>query len=228
MRIALMLFLGGAGCLGASSPSGGGDADADTDADGDVLDADGDGWNDDVEVASYTDPADALDHPYEFGDYPMDACRNDVVSTGVTPGDVAPNFEMPDQFGQAVHLHDFCDHIVVLTIGAFWCAPCAEAAAHLREMYDELGDVGFFPIDISAWAIDGDPCTVEDLANWAEQYDLNTPVLWDDTFNATGDYMAQGNGLPHRVLIAPGMQVVEIGVKTEDEIRAWVLEVAGQ
>ena len=198
MRCLVMtLALVASACLGTSPKvEGDGDADADSDGDtdGDPGDTDGDGWSDADEEAGYTDPNDALDHPYEFGGYPMDPCRNDVESTGYTPGDIAPNFEMPDQFGQTVRLHDFCDHIVLLTIGAFWCGPCIEAAAHLRELYDELGDQGFWPIDISAWNRNGDPCTVADLEAWANDYDLNTPVLWDDTFQGTTEYMAQGNG----------------------------------
>ncbi len=232
--LSFVLSLAAVGCLGTSPGSGSSsadaDADADTDADADVGDGDtdGDGWSDAEEAASYTDPDDAEDHPYEFGDYPMDPCRNDIESTGYTPGDIAPDFVMPDQFGQPVRLHDFCDHTVVMTIGAFWCGPCIEAAAELRAMYDELGDEGFWPLDITAWNRDGAAATVPDLAAWAEDYDLNTPVLWDDTFRGTSDYMAQGNGLPHRVILAPGMEVVTIGVYSEEEIRDMVLEIAAR
>jgi len=82
-------------------------------------DSDGDGTDDGDEVASYTDPNDADDHPY-LGGWPIDSCRSSVVSTGSAVGDVAPNFELEDQYGDMVRLHDFCDHAVLLDFSEFW------------------------------------------------------------------------------------------------------------
>ena len=74
--------------------------DVDTDGDGltdseeeelgsnpEEVDSDGDGFEDGVEADWYTDPTNPQDHPYEGG-WPIDSCRNDLVSSGMAEGDV--------------------------------------------------------------------------------------------------------------------------------------------
>lgn len=79
-------------------------------------DSDGDGYTDGEEYHGNTSPVDAEDMPYQEG-WRIDACRNDIESTGAEEGDIAADFALPDQFGETVHLHDFCDQ-VVLVMGA--------------------------------------------------------------------------------------------------------------
>ncbi|MEN0061126.1 MAG: hypothetical protein AAGA48_03195 [Myxococcota bacterium] len=107
---------------------------ADTDEDGDgllrseeeafgsdpaVADTDGDGFNDGEEVAGNTDPTNADDRPY-LGGWAIGDCRNDLTGTGSTVGSVAFDFELRDQFGDTLRLHDFCDRAVMLVAAAFW------------------------------------------------------------------------------------------------------------
>jgi len=82
-----------------------------------VEDSDGDTYLDGDEIASYTDPLDANDHPYQAG-WPINECRHDLTGTGSTPGSVAYQFELVDQFGETVRLHDFCGQEVLLMFGA--------------------------------------------------------------------------------------------------------------
>jgi hypothetical protein len=63
------------------------------------------------------DAADAS--PYEGG-WPVGACRDDIEPSGNAAGQVANDFALPDQFGDTVHLHDFCDRVVWLVFAAFW------------------------------------------------------------------------------------------------------------
>lgn len=104
------------------------DSDDDTLSDGAELasgtdpllaDSDGDGWDDGVELSGYTDPTDATDHPYTGG-WSIDSCRSSIVSTGTAVGDIAPNFELVDQHGDTVRLHDFCGRAVLLDFTEFW------------------------------------------------------------------------------------------------------------
>ena len=83
------------------------------------ADSDDDGWEDGEEVASYTDPADPDDHPYTGG-WKIDSCRHDVEPTGNAVGDIAYDFELEDQFGDTLHLHDFCGQAVFIESSAFW------------------------------------------------------------------------------------------------------------
>jgi hypothetical protein len=82
-------------------------------------DSDGDGHEDGSEVDNGTDPMDAEDHPY-MGGWSIDACRSDVASTGNEVGQITSQFELSDQYGEIVKLHDFCARAVLLVSGAFW------------------------------------------------------------------------------------------------------------
>ena len=88
-------------------------------ADPTLADTDADGWADGDEVAGYTDPADPADHPYTGG-WAMGACRDSVVPTGTSVGDISPDFVLLDQFGDNVSLHDFCDRTILLDFTEFW------------------------------------------------------------------------------------------------------------
>ena len=87
--------------------------------DPDESDSDGDGIGDEEEVDENTDPLDEDDFPYEGG-WAKGACRNDVDSEGYSEGDVSKGWTMPDQFGQEVSLHDFCDRTIYVVFAAFW------------------------------------------------------------------------------------------------------------
>jgi len=84
-----------------------------------LADSDEDGYADGDEVAAHTSPIDPADHPYAGG-WTIDACRNDVASTGNGEGEVAQDFDLPDQFGETVSLHDFCDQVIYMVFAAFW------------------------------------------------------------------------------------------------------------
>ena len=117
----------------AGASSGGGGASSNVDSDGDGLtddeesnlgldpynaDTDGDGYSDGVEVQSNTDPLDSMDHPYAGG-WPIDSCRNDLVSTGMGEGDVIHDVTLLDQYGEEVRLHDFCNHTILIAHAGF-------------------------------------------------------------------------------------------------------------
>ena len=85
----------------------------------DSKDTDGDGFFDGAEVDSFTDPTDSSDHPYEGG-WPIGSCRNDLSATGNAVGQVTDNFALPNQHGEILKLHDFCDKVVLLVGAAFW------------------------------------------------------------------------------------------------------------
>jgi hypothetical protein len=57
---------------------------------------------------------------YPQGGWPIDDGCWHLDPTGSEPGDVAEDFALVDQFGQTVHLHDFCEHTVLLVSAAYW------------------------------------------------------------------------------------------------------------
>jgi hypothetical protein len=108
--------------------------DPDSDADGDGLswseeqalgtdpddaDTDGDGYGDGHEVDELFDPTDPDDHPYAGG-WGRDPCFDDFAPAAYGIGDIADDFALVDQFGDTVHLRDFCGRAIYLLAGAMW------------------------------------------------------------------------------------------------------------
>jgi hypothetical protein len=101
-------------------------------------DNDGDGYSNQEESAAGTNPDYAYSHPYANGGYNVGNCpdipnptgptgSHDVQSGGQTYtipiyriGDVAENFTLNDQYGQAVDLYSFCGQTVMIVFSAFW------------------------------------------------------------------------------------------------------------
>ena len=91
------------------------DGDGLTDTEEEVLgtdplstDTDGDGWTDGVEDNSYTDPTD-----------PDDACRYDLISTGMGEGNVINDVTLLDQYDEELRLHDLCNHVIMIEHAGF-------------------------------------------------------------------------------------------------------------
>ena len=81
-------------------------------------DSDGDGYLDGEEVDEGADPLDAGDYPYAGG-WSLDECRKSIESTGDQLGDIVNNFELVDQYGQTLKLHDFCGRAILLEVSVF-------------------------------------------------------------------------------------------------------------
>ena len=104
-----------AACSGPASDGLDPDDDTTLDPQGDE---DGDGFTNADEEACGSDPLDASDVPYAGG-WPKGDCRDDIEPTGDAEGQIAADFALPDQFGEMVHLHDFCDKTVMLEFSGF-------------------------------------------------------------------------------------------------------------
>ena len=82
-------------------------------------DTDGDGYEDGQEHDELFDPTDPDDHPYTGG-WGRDPCFDDFVPASYDPGDVIADFALVDQFGDTVHVRDFCGRVIYLLAGAMW------------------------------------------------------------------------------------------------------------
>ena len=102
------------GCAGSDKE----DDDDDDDSLDPSGDEDGDGFTNGDEDAAGSDPLDATDIPYEGG-WVKSRCPEDLEATGDAPGQIAPDFTLEDQHGQAWSLHDFCGETVMLEFSGF-------------------------------------------------------------------------------------------------------------
>lgn len=189
-------------------------ADVDSDGDGlldseedalgtdpNLADSDGDGWDDLEELDENTDPLVGSSHPYTGG-WAIGDCNDAISSTGNSPGQVAQDFTLTDQYGDTVRLHDFCDRAVLLVSSASWCGPCQSEAGELQFMYDDLAAQGFIPITLLGEG---------NATSWANTFGLDYPVLSDPGYAITGRFVGPGSfSLPSMHLLGPGMEVITV------------------
>ena len=104
------------------------------------------------------------------------------------PEDVlAPDFQVYDKDGNAVHLSDFFGKPIVLNFWASWCGPCQSEMPDFNEKYAELGgDVHFVMVNMT----DGGRETVETASAFIEKNGYNFPVFFDTTGEAAATYGA--------------------------------------
>jgi peroxiredoxin len=199
--------------------------EADWGADPNNPDSDNDGYLDGEEVLGNTDPMDADDHPYAGG-WPIDGCRNDVQATGNEIGDVANSFKLMDQNGDTVRLHDFCERTVLLISSAEWCDPCREEAPIVGNWYDTYADMGLMVITLLTENNSLEPPSQGVLNRWAEDHDLNHPVVADNEWDVTSRYIdSESMSIPTMHLMRRGL-VIEVrdGMLTRSDIERMVLE----
>ena len=90
------------------------------------------------------------------------------------PGDEAPDFELPNQDGETVSLSEHRGHpVVVYFYPRADTSGCTTEACSFRDNWDAYEERG-----VAVLGISDDP--VEDLAAFAEKYDLPVELLSDD------------------------------------------------
>jgi thiol-disulfide isomerase/thioredoxin len=141
------------------------------------------------------------------------ACRLEGPpwSDGEAEGRLAPEFTLPDLFGNRVSLADHRGQPVVLDFWATWCAPCAKQIPVLNAFQEaHYGEVAVLGIAVDVGGI-------EVVAPYADEHDVQYPVLIGD------ESLAQAYGafgFPSLYVIAPDgtIAVRHMGVITESEL----------
>ena len=177
--------------------------------DPDAADSDGDGFTDADEFDQGSSPTDGTDRPY-LGGWTKDRdCADSVSPTGSQVGGITEDFELPDQYGDVVRLHDFCGRAVMLVGSAEWCGACRGEAPHLSDLYDQYKDRGLMIITLLGEDESGGTPGVENLETWADQYGQTFPVVADAGYGVVTRYVSGGSiGLPSITLLGPGAEVV--------------------
>lgn len=109
---------------------------------------------------------------------------------GCRLGDVASDFTSKDQNNQNVSLYDFFGKVIFFNISSVNCRYSRDEAVHLESIYNQYHDRGLQLITILQSA---------DLASWANEYNLTSPVL-DDSDHAIF-VLYDGWGMPLNVIV---------------------------
>ena len=76
----------------------------------------------DTAASNDTAPTDTTppDPPANASPWTIGDCADSITGTGKKIGDIAFDFVQPDQHGNPLRLHDFCDRVVLIKGAAYW------------------------------------------------------------------------------------------------------------
>ena len=104
----------------------------------------------------------------------------------LSPGEVAPEFELPNQHGEMVRRSSFAgQRVVVYFYPRANTSGCTTEAREFRENLPQFEDE-----DVAIVGISDDP--VDDLASFAEEYDLPFDLLADEDGEVATLYESYG------------------------------------
>ncbi len=170
-------------------------------------DTDGDGFKDGAEVDQNSDPMNGNHFPYTGG-WRIGDCWDDIESTGNSVGEIADQFELLDQHGDMVRLHDFCDRTVLLSSATFWCQPCMDEAGGFQDLYEKYEEDGFIVITLLSENADSSTPSVADLMAWVDTFDITHPVVRDGRSSVTNSFATGAQVvLPANHMLRKGAEV---------------------
>jgi peroxiredoxin len=132
----------------------------------------------------------------------------DLVSTRLTAGSAAPDFELETLDGKKTALHDLHGRIVVLDFWATWCVPCWTALKETQSLSQwaatEKLPVSIFAVNTLERGSDSKE-KLERVRHFWDSQHLTMPTLVDLDSKMFGAY--QSPGLPSVVVISPSGKI---------------------
>lgn len=161
-----------------------------------------------------TDPDQPSDETYACG-WPQCDPGGPSPSWSLADGVVFPNVELEDQCGETVDLWDFWGQWIILDASAPDCGPCQVLAENEHTLIDALGVDGkratFVTLLNASLSEINLPAELEVRQQWAEAFDLHSPVLADPglAYALFPAYTGSGGGMsyPTVIVIGPDMTV---------------------
>ena len=140
-------------------------------------------------------------------DWPKNAPPEGTTGQGFAVGQTIPDVRLIDQHGKEVSAWQFYGRVMVFDVSTMWCAPCQELAAGTQHTQDEFGWDDFAYVTVLQENVESLPPEGEDLELWAENFDIEAPVLADgDKLTST---VVQNGQYPAVLLVGPDLVVLE-------------------
>jgi len=113
--------------------------------------------------------------------------------SGVTPGNPAPDFTLPQLNGASLQLSTYRGKIVLLDFWATWCEPCRQEIPAFVDLQNKYGAQGLQIVGVS---MDDGP---EPVQIFCQHFKMNYPVVMGNA--RLGDLYGGVLGLPIAFLI---------------------------
>jgi peroxiredoxin len=115
--------------------------------------------------------------------------ENNVATTGLMKGQIAPDFMLKDLDGNNVQLSSFRNkNSVCLTFWATWCPYCLHEIPKLKNIYSKFSDKGIKVLSVNVAS--NDP--IDRVKAFQKKYDIPYPILYDETNIVSRTYGVQG------------------------------------
>ena len=122
----------------------------------------------------------------------LDKIREKIVKDRLNKK--ATDFSLETLEGEAFTLSGARGKVLLLDVGASWCAPCNEVIPHIKKIYDQFSKVD----EVAIWGInDGE--TPEQVETFLEEHQPPWPILLDRQQEVRKAY--QIDGIPFFILI---------------------------
>ena len=152
-----------------------------------------------------------------FFTVPAQPTENTLFLNLQTPkvGSAAPDFELPDRNGNAVHLSALAGSVVVVNFWASWCQPCREEMPILQAISEKYADQGLVVLGVNTTYTD----SLDAALAFVDELKLTFPILFDET-GEVGERKYRVYGLPTSYWIDREgvIRSVQLGAMTEDQM----------
>jgi len=142
------------------------------------------------------------------------------ASYGTAPDEPIQNFRLIDQYGGKVRLDSFCGDVIVLQMGAMWCPSCQSEANKIPDLMKEYGPQGLTILNLLAETTSGQAPIEAELLEWADYFDVSTPVLADPNWEVWERYFDR-HVTPRAILVDREGRIRKIDyVITQEDIQS--------
>ena len=104
----------------------------------------------------------------------------------------APDFTLPDQYGQLHTLSDYRGKVVFLNLWTTWCTYCVQEMPDIEELYQETGKNEEDVIILGLACPSQDTVDEAGIISFLEEKNLTYPVLIDSTEETFATYISSG------------------------------------
>jgi thiol-disulfide isomerase/thioredoxin len=145
-----------------------------------------------------------------------------LAPEGFAEGEVFPDLRLIDQHGDEVSFWQWYGMVVAVDLSTMWCGPCKELAHEVQITWDDYREEGFIYVTMLSQDNAGAPPDVDDLNVWADQFEIEAPVLSDDGTYANA--IVPDQAWPRILVIGRDMRVYEgqVTPAKDDAIRATI------